>query len=63
MQKPLGMHHIRSILFSLPLSKQHSLHNSCLENHVTHPNSNEYKLTSIVLNIADHRLFKPGGVK
>jgi hypothetical protein len=37
MQKPLGMHHIRSKLFSLPLSKLHALCNSCLVNNVTNP--------------------------
>jgi hypothetical protein len=63
MQKPLGMHHIRSKLFSLPLLKLHALYNSCLVNNVTNPNSNEYKPTVIVLDIADHRLFKPVGIK
>ena len=58
MQTPLGMHHI-----SLPLSKLHALYNSCLVNNVTNPNSNEYKLTAIVLDIAGHRLFKPVGIK
>jgi hypothetical protein len=56
MQKPLGMHHIRSKLFSLPLSKLHALYNSCLVNNVTNQNSNEYKLTAIVLDIAGHTL-------
>jgi hypothetical protein len=41
----------------------HALYNSCLENHVTNPNSNEYKLTAIVLDIGSHRLFKPVGIK
>ena len=63
MQKPLGMHHIRSKLFSLPLSKLHTLYNSCLVSNVINPNSNEYKLTAIVLDNADHRLFKPVGIK
>ena len=40
MQKPLDMHHIRSKLFSLPLSKLHALYNSCLVNNVTNPISN-----------------------
>ena len=57
MQKPLSMHHIRSKLFSLTLSKLHALYNSCLENHATTPNSNEYKLTAIVLDIVGHRFF------
>jgi hypothetical protein len=47
----------------LPLSKLHPLYNSCLVNNVTNPNSNEYKLTAIVLDIAGHRLFKPVGIK
>ena len=63
MQKPLGMHHIHSKLFSLPLSKLHTLYNSCLVSNVINPNSNEYKLTAIVLDIAGHRLFKPVGIK
>ena len=63
MQKPLGIHHIRSKLFSLYLSKLPALYNSCLENHVKNPNSNEYKLTAIVLDIAGHRLFKSVGIK
>ena len=63
MQKPLGMHHIRSKLFALPISKLHALYNSCLTDHVTNPNSNEYKLAAIILDIAGHRLFKPVGIK
>jgi len=63
MQKPLGMHHIRSKLFSLPVLKPHALYNSCLENHVTNPNSNVYKLTAIALDIAGHILFKRVGIR
>ena len=62
-QKPLGMRHIHSKLFPLPLSKLHSLYNSCQENHVTNPNSNEYKLTALVLDIISRRLFKPVVIK
>jgi hypothetical protein len=32
-------------------------------NNVTNPNPNEYKLTAIVLDIADHRFFKPVGIQ
>jgi hypothetical protein len=39
MQKPLGIHHIRSKLFSLPLSKLHALCNSCLVNNDTNPST------------------------
>jgi hypothetical protein len=34
-----------------------------LVNNVINPNSNEYKLTTIVLDIADHIHFKPVGIK
>jgi hypothetical protein len=34
-----------------------------LVNNVTNPNSNEHKLTAMVLDIAGHRLFKPVGIK
>ena len=34
-----------------------------LGNNVTNPNSNEYKLTAIVLDIATHRFFKPVGIQ
>jgi hypothetical protein len=34
-----------------------------LVSHVINPNSNEYKLTAIVLDIAGRRLFKPVGIK
>ena len=63
MQKPVGIRHIRSKLFSLPISKLHALYNTCLENNVTHPNSNEYKLTTTVLDIVGHILFKADGTK
>ena len=61
--KPLGMLHIRSKVISLPLLKLHALYNLCLVNHVSNPNSNEYKFTAIVLDIAGHRPFKPVGIK
>jgi hypothetical protein len=63
MEKPLGMHHIRSKLFSLHLSELHTLYNSCLVNHVTNPNTNDYKLTAIILDIGGHKLFKPVSIK
>jgi hypothetical protein len=63
MQKPLGMHHIQSQLFSLLFSKLHDLYNSCLVSNVANPNSSEYKLTEIVLDSAVHRLVKPVDIK
>ena len=61
-QKPLGIHHIRTKLYSIPLSKLNTLYKECLENPVTDPQSNIYRLTAIVLDIGYNRLFKPVGV-
>jgi hypothetical protein len=57
-KKSLAIHHIRTKLYSLPLSKLHSLFNLCLESTVTNPHSNQYKLLAIISDIASHRLFK-----
>ena len=40
----LGMYHIRQELFSQLLSQMNVKYNSCLENPVTNPNSNQCKL-------------------
>ena len=40
----LGMYQIRKELFSQPLSQMNVKYNSCLENSVTNPNSNQCKL-------------------
>ena len=53
------MHHIRTKLYSLPLSRLHLLHKSCLDTSCTDPNSSLYKLTAVVFDIGNHRLFKP----
>ena len=57
-QKPLGIHHIRTKLFSLPLSKLHSIYKDCLDKTVTDSNTPLYKLVAIVLDIGHNRLFK-----
>ena len=52
-KKPLGIHHIRTKLFSLPLSRLNTLYKSCLKNDVTDRLSDMYKLTAIVLDIGN----------
>ena len=47
----MGIHHIRRKQFSPSLPKLHSLYNSCMENHATNPNSNEYYITAMILDI------------
>jgi hypothetical protein len=56
---PLGMHCIWTKLHSLPLSKLHSLYTTWLKTSTTYPYSIMYKLTAIILEIGQHRLFKP----
>lgn len=50
--------HSNTNLFII-LSKRHSLYNMYLETTVTNPHSNQYKVISIISDIARHRLFKP----
>jgi len=54
---------VHTKLLSSPFSKLYFLYNSCWENPVTNPNSNQYKLTAIVLDITRHRLFKHVDIK
>ena len=55
--------HSLETIFTNPF-KLHALYNLYLENQYTNPNSNEYKLTAIVLDIVGHRFFfKPVGIK
>ena len=59
MQARLGMHHIRTKLFSIPLRLLHQLSNDCFNRPNRNPHSMEYKLTAIISDIAHHRLYKP----
>ena len=56
---PLGLHHIRTKLFSLPLSRLNTLRNQCLVSSNTDQYSLEYRLTGVILDIAKYRLYKP----
>ena len=56
--KPLGIHHIRTKLFSIPLASLQRLYNRCLNTYIF-DTSSLYKLNSIILDIANCRMFKP----
>ena len=56
--KPLGIHHIRTKLFSIALVSLQRLYNRCLNTHNFDTSSLEYKLNSIILDIANCRMFK-----
>ena len=57
LQKPLGLYNIRTKLYFLPRAKLHSLQKTCLN--TIYPSSALYRLAAVVLDISNHRLFKP----
>jgi hypothetical protein len=58
-QKPLGIHHIRTILFSLPVKYLKVLRDFGLSKGGVDPFSPKYSLSSIICDVASFRLFKP----
>jgi hypothetical protein len=59
-QKPIGIHHIRTILFSLPVNYLKDLSDFGLDKGgVDHPSFPKYRLSSIICDVASFRLFKP----
>ena len=57
--KPLGIHHIRTDLYAIPLSKLRQLRDECLNMALFDQFTSEYRLLSIILDIAFKRLDKP----
>ena len=57
--KPLGVHLIRTRLFSLSLQSLNTLFNECLQASYSDQSSVEYKVNSIILDIGNCRLFRP----
>ena len=57
-QKPLGIHHIRTILFSLPVNYLNDLRDFGLDKGGVDPCSPTYRLSSIICDVASVRLFK-----
>ena len=58
-QKPLGIHQIRTILFSLPVKYLKDLRDFGLDKGGVDPFSPKYRLSSIICDVASFRLFKP----
>jgi hypothetical protein len=58
-QKPLGIHHIRTILFSLPVNYLKDLRDFGLDKGGVDPFSRKYRLSSIICDVASFHLFKP----
>ena len=57
--KQLGTHYIRTKLYAIPLTKLRVLYESCIQTTHFDSNSPEYKLDAIIMDISNHRLFKP----
>ena len=58
-QKPLGIHHIHTILFSLPVNYFKDLRDFGLDKGGVAPFSPMYRLSSIICDVASFRLLKP----
>ena len=54
----LGLHHIRTKLYSLPLKRLHALYESTLTSHFSDVGSPRHRLQGIILDISLKRLFK-----
>ena len=59
LQHPLGLHYIRTILFSLPVNFLKCLRDYALDKGCTDMFSPIYRLVSIICDVAFFRLFKP----
>ena len=54
----LGLHHIRTKLYSLPLKRLHALYESTLTLHFAAVGSPGHRLQGIIMDISSNRLFK-----
>ena len=54
----LGLHHIRTKLYSLPLKRLHALYESSLTLHFADVGSPGHRLQGIILDISSNRLFE-----
>ena len=57
--QPQGVHKIKTILFSISLPKLHQLQSLALESTNYDYESAEYRVTAIILETAQYRLFRP----
>jgi len=59
LDKPLGLHNIRTKLYGLSLPNLRLLQTTCETQRFDNEYSKEYRLNAIIMDIAYHRLFKP----
>ena len=58
-EKPEGVHNINTKLFSISFPQLHALQDLALESTNFDYSSAEYRVTVIILDIANYRLFRP----
>ena len=58
-EKPEGVHKINTKLFSISFPQLHGLRKLALESRNFDYSSAEYRVTAIILSIANYRLFRP----
>ena len=58
-EKPEDVHKINTKLFSISFPHLHGLQELALESTNFHYSSAEYRVTAIILDIANYRLFRP----
>ena len=58
-QQPLGLHHISTKLYQLPVTKLRSLQKEVVDTKTYVQHSPEYKLVAIILDVAKFKLYKP----
>ena len=58
-QQSLGLHHIHTKLYQLPVTKLRSLQKEVADTKTYVQNSPEYKLVAIILDVTKFRLYKP----
>ena len=61
-QKPLGIHHIRTILFSLPVNYLKDLRDFGLDKGGVDPFSPKYRLSSIICDVASFFSFQTSSI-
>ena len=57
--QPEGVHHIKTKVFSMSIPEIRHLQQLALESTNNDFSSAEYRATTIILDIAQHRLFRP----
>jgi hypothetical protein len=59
---PLGPHHIRTKLYSVPLKILYDLYDKAKNSSYVDSSTPEYRLVYMIMDVAHHRLFGPARI-